>query len=284
MAQTQIVSERSRTQGINFRRYTPNLGAVVTGIDLRRLDGETQAALKRGLSEHGVLFFREQDLSPNQLLDVASIFGEPLRHNPYIPSTPETNGVEIIETKDNEHPPNDVWHSDVTWQKNPPRATLLYGVDLPPHGGDTAWTSTAAAYRSLPPLFAAYLETLRAVNGRGVVAYGKLPKWLEDQETSEEIRTKYPPIDVDVIRTHPDTGEKYIFVSEGGTAFIKGVRRAVSESLLRILSSTLENHEFQARFTWERGSLAVWDNRLTQHRAIHDYGTHRRVLHRITIA
>jgi taurine dioxygenase len=283
---TNISSEQrgSHTRGLGFRRYTPNLGAIVTGTDLRRLNDETRRSLKRGLYEHGVLFFRDQELSPTQLLDVASIFGEPLRHNPYIPSTGETSGVEIIEQSEQVRLPNDVWHSDVTWQHNPPRATLLYGVELPTQGGDTAWTSTTAAYRSLPPLLAAYLDTLQAVNAPRASGLVRQPERPDDRQTSEEIRVKFPPIDVDVIRTHPDTGEKYIFVTEGNTLYIKGVSRAVSESILRILSSTLENHEFQARFTWEPRSLAVWDNRLTQHRAIHDYGAQRRVLHRITIA
>jgi len=289
MTQTQPVSNASdqRTglsKGLAFRRYTPNLGAVVTGVDLRTLDSDTRSALKRGLYEHGVLFFRNQQLSPTQLLDVASIFGEPLRHNPYIASTEETGGVEIIERSDDRKIPNDVWHSDVTWQHNPPRATLLYGVELPTHGGDTAWTSTTAAYRSLPPLLAAYLDTLQAVDAPRASGRAYEPETEEERQQREEIRVKYPPIDVDVVRTHPDTGEKYFFATEGNTLFIKGVSRALSESLLRIVSSTLENHEFQARFTWEQGSLAVWDNRLTQHRAIHDYGTQRRVLHRVTIA
>jgi taurine dioxygenase len=262
--------------------HSINLGAVVSGLDLRqRPSAEVRAALQRALSQHGVLFFRDQELDPESVLEVARIFGEPLRHNPYLPSTETTSGVEIIESGTGKRLANESWHSDVTWRPNPPKATLLYAVQLPPRGGDTVWTSATGAYRSLPPLLAAYLETLTAVNF--VDANGYHRSSARD-EYLEELRAKHPPLDVPVIKTHPDTGEKYIFVNELHTTYLKGVTRTTGESLLRILFDALENPELHARFVWQPKSLAVWDNRLVQHRAIHDYGDQRRVLYRVTIA
>jgi taurine dioxygenase len=265
-----------------IRRFAPRLGATIAGIDLRRtLDADTRRTLQQALLVHGVLFFRDQDLSPEQLLEIAGVFGEPLRHNPYLPSLETTSGVEIIESGTGTRLANESWHSDVTWQHNPPKATALYAVELPPHGGDTVWTSATAAYRSLHPLLAAYLETLTAVNFVDANGYSRS---TGRDERLEELRAKYPPIDVDVIKTHPDTGEKYIFVTELHTTYIKEVSRTTSESLLRLLFGALENPELHARFVWQPRTLAVWDNRLVQHRAIHDYGDQRRVLHRVTLA
>jgi taurine dioxygenase len=268
--------------GFSLKPFTRNLGALVSGIDLsQHLGADTRAALSRALREHGVLFFRDQQLDPNSVLGAAKIFGEPLRHNPYLPSTETTSGVEIIESGTGKRLANESWHADVTWQHNPPKATLLYAVELPEQGGDTVWSSATGAYRSLPPQLAAYYDTLTAVNFVDANGYHRDP---ERDEQLEELRAKYPPIDVPVIGTHPETGEKYVFANELHTTYIKGVSRTTGESLLRILFGALENPELHARFVWQTGSLAVWDNRLVQHRAIHDYGQQRRVLYRVTIA
>lgn len=267
---------------LRLEPHSPNLGAIIAGIDLRQsLDAETRAALQRALRQHGVLFFRDQELDAEGVLQVARIFGEPLRHNPYLPSTETTTGVEIIESGTGKRLANESWHADVTWRPNPPKATLLYAVELPPRGGDTVWASSTGAYRSLPPLLAAYLETLTAVNFVDANGYHRS---AARDEYLDELRAKHPPLDVPVIKTHPETGEKYIFVNELHTTYLHGVNRSTGESLLRILFSALENPELHARFVWQPRSLAVWDNRLVQHRAIHDYGDQRRVLYRVTIA
>ena len=282
LAQESILPVTRTVSALTLRRHSPNLGATIFGVDLRSaVSSEVAKELRTALLTHGVIFFRDQQLTPERLLEVASIFGEPLRHNPYLPSTEETSGVEIIESGTGKRLANESWHADVTWQHNPPRATALYAVELPVHGGDTVWTSSTAAYRALHPLLAAYLETLTAVHYVDANGYSRDP---ERDERLEELRVKYPPIDAPVIRTHPDTGEKYLFVTELHTTYLKGVSRSTSEGLLRLLFGALENPELHARFVWQPRSLAVWDNRLVQHRAIHDYGSQRRVLHRVTIA
>jgi taurine dioxygenase len=272
-------------QNPRFERFTPHLGATVRGVDLAQaLSSSVRETLQRGLREHGVLFFRDQQLTPARFLEAASSFGEPLRHNPYLPSLPDTGGVEIIESN-GQRLANESWHADVTWQHNPPQATALYAAELPSLGGDTVWASSTAAYESLHPLLRAYLETLTAVNYVDATGYSRGGEPSEEDESRlAELRVKYPPIDVPVISTHPHTQQKAIFVNELHTTYIKGVTRAVSEGLLRILLSSLENPELHARFSWRKGSLAIWDNRLVQHRAIHDYGAERRVLYRVTLA
>lgn len=269
---------------LTFERFSPRLGATVRGLDLRSpVSAPTADRLRRGLLEHGVLFFRDQKLTSDQFLSFTRIFGEPLRHNPYLPSLEETSGVEIIESGTGARLANEAWHADVTWQENPPKATALYAAELPALGGDTVWTSATGAYRGLPPLLAAYLDTLTAVSFVDANGYPRAPDGERDERLAE-LRAKYPPIDVPVIKTHPETGEKYIFVTELHTTYIKGVTRTTSESLLRLLFGALENAELHARFTWREGSVAIWDNRLVQHRAVHDYGEKRRVLHRVTLA
>jgi taurine dioxygenase len=274
-----------RLVATTFERFAPALGATVHGVNLSApISPELAARLRRGLLDNGVLFFRDQHLTPEDFLRFASVFGEPLRHNPYLPSLETTSGVEIIESGVGQRLANEAWHSDVTWQHDPPRATALYATELPPLGGDTVWTSATAAYRSLPAKLAAYFETLTAVNFVDANGYTRSDEPSERAARLDELRAKYPPIDVPVIKTHPDTGEKAIFVTELHTTYIKGVTRATSDSLLRILFAALENAELHARFRWQERSVAIWDNRLVQHRAVHDYGDQRRVLHRITIA
>jgi taurine dioxygenase len=267
---------------LRIERFRPNLGATVEGVDLSRdLSAETQAILKRAVVEHGVLFFRNQNLDNDRLMAFAKLFGEPLRHNPYLPSAPDHSGIESIEVSPTKNVRNDVWHADVTWVDPPPRFTVLHAQVLPEAGGDTVWTSTAAACEALPDLLARYLETLTAINSFEANGFA-LDSTKAERRT--EIRAKHPPIEVPVIKTHPGNGRKTIFVSEQHTNYIKDVTRNTSESLLRLLFGVLQQPEFQIRFEWKPGSLAVWDNRLVQHRAIRDYGRNRRVLYRITIA
>lgn len=275
-------SEVFPAPALRLKRYSPYLGATASGIDLRRpISAELAVELRQALLDHGVLFFQEQRLSADELLLIANVFGSPLRHNPYLPAAPENGGVELIESGLGQRSANESWHADVTWRPNPPTATLLYAVKLPSNGGDTIWTSSTAAYRSLHPLLAAYLETLTAVNFVDANGYAR----NAEQDTAlAQLRAENPPLDIPVVTTHPQTGEKSIFVNELHTLYLKGLARVVSDSLLRLLFGVLADPQRHARFNWSQGSLAIWDNRLVQHRAIQDYGNQHRVLQRVTIA
>lgn len=284
---TSTPSRSQRHPEPSFERFSVHVGATVHGVDLSQpLTLHQEKLLQQGLRDHGVLFFRDQELSPAQFLEATRIFGSPLRHNPYLPSVEDFDGVEIIESgTGRKRLANESWHADVTWQPNPPPATALYAAELPSFGGDTVWTSATAAYESLDPLLRAYFDTLTATNYIDVNGYSRAASDdAEENSRLAELRIKYPPLDVPVIATHPENGKKAIFVNQLHTSYIKGVERAIGESLLRILFAALENPVLHARFSWRPGSVAVWDNRLVQHRAIHDYGEQRRVLYRVTLA
>ena len=266
---------------IHIEPFGPLFGATVTGVDLSApLPTTTGLLLTQALNQHGVLFFRDQQLDTRQLLDVAGIWGRPSRHNPYLPASSEHEGVEVIEVSETRNVRNDAWHTDVSWAATPPRFTCLYSKELPPSGGDTVWSDAAAAYDSLPAPLAHYFETLKAVHAFDAsgFAMGNI-----NGERNTLLRQTFAPQEAEVIKINPDTGRKYIFSNEQHTRYLLNVSRTTSESLLRLLFATLELPEFQLRFRWQPATLAVWDNRSVQHRAIRDYGKTRRVLLRVTV-
>jgi taurine dioxygenase len=281
-------------QSLEFKRFRPRVGALVSGIDLRAgasLDQARRSELNRALLQFGVLFFRDQALEPEQFLEVARIFGRPYKQNEYNHSHDRVPEIEVLENSVQRRQTADIWHADVTWQNNPPKATALYAQVLPSEGGDTVWSSTAAAYESLDPKLAAYLETLTAVNTLEVTRLpeyllgdhgGRYPKEGGPQRLAAA-RAAHPAVEVPVIALHPETGRKVINVNEGHTSHIKDVSKVASNSLLTLLFDAVKSPDLQARFHWKPGSLAVWDNRQVQHYGVNDYGDELRRLYRLTI-
>jgi taurine dioxygenase len=275
-----------------LKRFRPRIGAVVSGVDLAQpLEEATRAHLRAAILQHGVLFFRDQKVSPGRFLEIARVFGEPYKQNAYNSSLEGHPEIEVFENSDKRQQKADVWHADVTWQPNPPKATILYAQDLPSEGGDTVWSSTAEAYDLLDPKLAAYLETLTAVNTFEV---SRLQEYLHGEyggrfprdggaQRLADARAKHPPIEVPVIATHPETGRKVVNVSEGHTSHLKDVSRVAGHSLLTLLFDLVKTPEIQARFHWKPGSLAVWDNRQVQHYGTNDYANQLRRLLRVTI-
>jgi alpha-ketoglutarate-dependent taurine dioxygenase len=292
VSQPQTVSPARASSGPKFEAYRPRIGALVSGIDLDQpLDEVTRVRLQKALLQYGVLFFRDQSFGPQRFLDVARVFGEPYKQNRYSHELEGFPDIEVLENSDRRQQKADVWHADVTWQPNPPKATILQALDLPPEGGDTVWASTAAAYELLDPKLAAYLETLTAVNTFEVSRLqeyllgtygGKFPKEGGEQRLAEA-RASHPPVEVPVIATHPETGRKVINVNEGHTSHIKGVTRVAGNSLLTLLFDVIKTPEVQARFKWKPGSVAVWDNRQLNHYGVNDYGQGLRRFQRLTI-
>lgn len=280
------------SSSLNIERFRPRLGAVVSGVDLSLpLEESTRRRLQAAFLEHGVLFFRDQTFDPGRFLDVARLFGEPYKQNEYSHGLPGYPEIEVLENSEKRQQKADVWHADVTWQPNPPKATILHAQNLPAEGGDTVWASTAAAYDLLDPKLAAYLETLTAVNTFEVSRlkdyllsdyYGRWPKEGGEQRLADA-RAKHPPLEVPVIATHPETGRKVINVNEGHTSHIKNLSRVAANSLLTLLFDLIKTPELQARFKWKPGSVAVWDNRQVQHYGVNDYDGQFRKLHRLTI-
>lgn len=265
--------------------YTPTIGAVVHNLDLRQpLDEATQTELRHALAQHEVLFFRDQDLTPEQQVAFTRTFGGVAEVKAFFPRLAKHPEIEIVESTAERPKAANNWHADITWREQPPLGTSLYAQVIPASGGDTLWASLTAAYASLPPAFQAYLETLTAVHTWEISGW---TEYLLHKDASgeqlREARAKYPPVEHPVVRTHPVTGKKILYVNSTFTSHIKGLPRTQSDALLTQLFELARVPEFQARLRWAPGTLAVWDNRSTQHYAVGDYFPTHRKLHRITI-
>lgn len=265
--------------------YTPTIGAVIHDLDLRvPLDEATRAELRAALARHEVLFFRDQALTPRQQVEFTRGFGEVAEVKAFFPRLQEQPEIEIVESTAERPSAANNWHADITWRENPPLGTSLYAQVIPASGGDTLWASLTAAYASLPAGQQAYLETLTAVHTWEISGWTEY--LLRKDASGEELRAaraKYPPVEHPVVRVHPVTGKKILYVNPTFTSHIKGLKRADSDALLTQLFGLARIPEFQARLRWQPGTLAVWDNRSTQHYAVGDYFPQHRRLHRITI-
>lgn len=265
--------------------YTPNIGAVIHDFDLADVAAEdARAELRRALFDYQVLFFRNQKLSPEQQIQVARVFGDPDKTKAFFPRHPVQNSIELIEAKPHGHRyGTDQWHADITFSANPPTGTVLYSHVIPTSGGDTLWASATAVYDSLSPALQAYLEELEAIHS---FEHSGWPNYFASLENGEEIyrkaRAEHLPVVHPVVRTHPVTGKKLVYVNPNFTDRIKGLSRQQSDALLTFLFAQFLRPEFQARLRWEPNTVAIWDNRATVHYATADYGNQHRLLHRVT--
>ncbi|MDD2547669.1 MAG: TauD/TfdA family dioxygenase [Burkholderiaceae bacterium] len=265
--------------------YTPTIGAVVHGLDLREpLDAQAQEELRQALARHEVLFLRDQHITPEQQIAFTRAFGDVAEVKAFFPRLASHPEIEIVESTPERRYSASNWHADITWREQPPLGTSLYAQVVPAHGGDTLWASLTAAYARLPADFQAYLETLTAVHTWEISGWTEyLLRKDASGEELREARAKYPPVEHPVVRTHPVTGKKILYVNSTFTSHIKGLPRAQSDALLTQLFDLPKVPEVQARLRWQEGTLAVWDNRSTQHYAVGDYFPQHRKLHRITI-
>jgi len=264
--------------------YTPHIGATIHGLDLTQpLSGLVQDELKDALAEYEVIFFRDQKLSPAQQVAFTRSFGHVQEVKAFFPRVASQPEIEIVESTAERPAANNNWHSDITWQANPPIGTSLYAQVIPASGGDTLWASMTTAYAALPTDFQAYLETLSAMHTWEVTGWAD---YLLRQDASGEqlqaARAKYPPVTHPVVRVHPVTGKKILYVNPTFTTHIHGLPRTQSDALLAQLFALITAPEVQARWRWQPDTLAVWDNRSTQHYAVADFYPQHRKLHRIT--
>jgi len=265
------------SQKLSIRKLSPVIGAEVEGVDLSRpLGDETFRAIHDALMENLALFFRDQHLSPEQHKAFGRRFGEFHMHPaPFglLDGHPE---ILIVKADENSrHVAGEEWHSDVSCDPEPPMGSILYVTEVPPVGGDTLFASMYAAYDALSDTMKRFLCGLTAIHDGGHVYGG---------HTMYEQRAEYPRSEHPLVRTHPVTGRKALFVNRGFTTRIAQLRRRESDALLEMLYRHIETPEFHCRFRWEANSVAFWDNRCAQHRALFDYYPHRRYGHRVTIA
>lgn len=258
------------------------LGAEIDGLDLdRELGDDDLKTVRNLLNEHEVIFFRDQDISPAQQKALALSLG-PLQSHPAYETVEGYPEITILESTPDNPTKIEAWHSDMTFREHPPMATVLRSVIVPPRGGDTLWSSMTAAYAGLLPPMQEFLQGLTAVHD---FAHGFRESLAEPggRERLADAVTTYPPVRHPVIRTHPETGKKVIFVNSLFTTHIEDLAPAESEQLLQFLYEHITTAEYTCRFRWQPHSVAIWDNRSTQHKPINDYFPAQRRLHRITI-
>ena len=269
---------------ISVSRVTPSLGAVIEGVDLsEELSQPSVDRLGELLVEHHLLFFRGQAVTPQQQCRFAARFGE-LHIHPIYPVLPELPEIMVIDTHGDFLPDNDNWHTDVTFSTTPPLAGILAAKQLPSVGGDTLWSSNLAAYEALSDPMKRMLMGLTAEHS--VVKSFPAGRWGADpkfKERYERAVAKHPPVTHPVIRTHPVSGRKALFVNEGFTTRIHELEPRESDALLAFLFSHAGRPEFILRWQWRVDDVAFWDNRITQHYAVADYLPERRVMHRATV-
>ncbi|MGZ4715273.1 MAG: TauD/TfdA dioxygenase family protein [Acidimicrobiales bacterium] len=263
---------------LEVRPLSPSIGAEIRGIDLAVVpDDSTRAELDKAFIDHKVLFFRDQPITTEQHVEFCRGFGE-LEVHPFVPCKPGYPEVMAITHDESRRGHENSWHSDVTWRQEPSLGSMLRAVEVPDVGGDTLFADMEAAYEGLGPAMQELLLSLTAVHDFTRV-FGR------HQTAGEQAaaRDRFPPAEHPVIRTHPVTGRRSIYVNAAFTSHIVGMRPDESHQLLQHLYRQAAIPEHQCRFRWEPDSLALWDNRCVQHYAVSDYWPARRVMERVTI-
>ncbi len=266
------------TDTLNVRPMTPAIGAEILNIDLGAPDiGARVPEIRAALLKYGVIFFRDQKLTQEQHIAFARQFGE-LEIHPATPKDqPNPEVLRIAHGPDSRGSENN-WHSDVTWRECPSLGSILLAREVPECGGDTLFANMHLAYERLSEQMKRFCEGLTAVHDIARVFAKRLNKAPQD------LHDKYPPMRHPVIRTHPETDERAIYVNTGFTSHIEGLSDKESRWLLDHLYATAADVEIQCRFRWRAGSVAFWDNRVCQHLAVSDYFPARRVMERVTVA
>ncbi|MGQ0676205.1 MAG: TauD/TfdA dioxygenase family protein [Rhodospirillales bacterium] len=276
---------------IEIRKLAGALGAEIAGVDLSRpLDKRAAAAIRRAFREHLVLFFRGQRLTPERQMAFTRRFGK-LMTTPFVaPMADHPYVVKVLKEADETGISafGNAWHSDFTSEPRPPLGSVLYAVETPAHGGDTMFASMYAAHDALSPGMKRMLAGLRAIHvGKPYgTKYGP-PKTMRTSRSIAIARNR-PEADREaahpVLRTHPETGRKALFVNPIYTLRFEGMTEEESRPLLEFLYAHAVRPEFTCRFRWTTGALALWDNRCTLHYAVNDYDGSRRLMHRTMIA
>ncbi|NGO71536.1 taurine dioxygenase [Streptomyces sp. SB3404] len=263
---------------IEVTPLTRVIGAEVRGADLARpLSSAVREELNRALLEWKVLFFRGARLTPDQQAAFARHWGE-LETNPLLAQGSRAEVVRFAKGGDAAPTYENVWHTDVTFRERPALGSVLQLREVPRVGGDTMWACMGAAYDNLPEEVRERIDGARAVHDF-IAGFAR----FTPRERLAELQDRFPPVEHPVVRTHPESGRRMLFVNTSFTTRILGMERAESDRLLSCLTRQAQVPEYQVRFSWRPGDMAFWDNRATQHYALFDYGSERRVAERVAI-
>ena len=258
------------TPGLRIERLGPAFGAIVHGVDLAQVDDAMAFDLRRALLAHKVLFFRGQDaFDDDAQVRLGNLLGELTAGHP-VAGTHERKEIYSIDSSDPEFSFSDEWHTDVTFMKEPPAISVLRAVTLPDYGGDTSWADAQAAYDSLSEPFRGLVDQLVAAHD-GNREWGAYLRKNGGQEWNGKIVTELPVVEHPVVRVHPETGRRGLFVNPGFTSHIVGVSQAESRAILDALYAHLTQPEHTIRHRWAPGDVGIWDNRATSHYANRDY-------------
>ena len=268
---------------MEIKRIAGALGAEIMGLDLTQSpSSDLTKEIREVFLKNSVIFLRNQRLTSLQFMNFATAMGEPIQY-PFVKGFDDF--PQIIEVKKLEHEKvnfGGVWHSDTTYLEKPPMGSMLLSKEIPPYGGDTLFACQYAAYESLSDTMQRLLEGLQGINSS---AKADVSKTREDRIKSDgnESLPKSFSSSHPVVRTHPETGRKALFINTAHTTGIEGLTDKESASLLSFLFEHQVKPEFTCRWAWQPDALAFWDNRCAQHNPINDYHGFRRVLHRITL-
>ncbi len=262
---------------------TATVGAEISHVDLRHpLEADALVVIERALVDHGVIFFRDQDITPDQHVAFAEQFGT-ISLPPMAPNEAPRPEIMVLDQVSPKGEGADNWHSDNTFMSEPPLGSILKAVELPSVGGDTCFANAVAAYEALSDSMQRFVDGLRAVHDIAKPMTRAVAAGIFDASGLAELQQKWPPVEHPVARTHPITGRKALYVNGNSTTRISGLSERENDLLLPFLNDHVRSPEFQCRFQWRPNSIAFWDNRIVQHFAVPDY-SERRLMHRVTLA
>ena len=281
-----------------YRRITVKpvagaLGAEIGGVDLARLDDATFAEIKSAWLAHLVVFFRDQNITPEQQIAFAKRFGD-IHHHPFMQGMDDYPDIlEIIKEEGDSKAFGEVWHTDQMFNPKPAKATILYAKETPEAGGDTMFTNMYLAYETLSEPMRALLSGVKTFNvgerkklGRTSEITTREGRYAGNSKMAAKLKDPGELVTEachPLVRTHPETGRQALYLSNH-TQTLDGFKPGEARPIIDYLAAHAVEPEFTCRFRWQVGSLAIWDNRCTQHRALNDYPGQRRRMHRITIA
>ena len=290
MTTTAISTADVSYESITVEPVTPTIGAEVSGVSLGDVDERTFAEIHDAFLRHKVLFFRDQhDFSAVDMAELGARFGQVDVPPKALKTHPDTADVAIIETNSETRPYVDYWHTDLAYKRRPALVSILCARVIPPVGGDTLWADMEAAYEGLPAeekerfatlrTYNAYAKSLHSYNEYAARSGGEL---IPDSVIEQRMR-EHPPVEHPLVRTHPETGRKSIYMSINATDHIVRLDRAESDALLDELYRLSDKPEYQVRLRWAVNTVAMWDNRSTRHYATADYYPQRRVMERVMV-